>query len=87
MSEFVQAGRLQGLPGEGVNVPSRANIIEGLKIAEKYDPGAWIDAQHDVIYALCDDPDSPKVSAEDRARLEELGFHWDDEVDSWAAFT
>lgn len=38
-------------------------------------------ADHDIIYGPEADP-----SEEDRARLDELGWHFDDEWDCWARF-
>lgn len=38
-------------------------------------------AEHDVIWGPQADP-----SAEDRRRLEELGWHYDPSVDGWARF-
>lgn len=44
-----------------------------------------IDAQHDIIYAGPSGDD--EVSAEDKAALEKLGWHWARDCDSWAHFT
>lgn len=40
-------------------------------------------AEHDIIYG----PESPSAGSEDAAKLEELGWHWDNEVNCWAIFT
>jgi hypothetical protein len=61
-------------------------LIEGLEILSKYmeygsDQDAF-DFQHDVMYAGPSFAAS-EMSDEDRVRLGELGWSWDDELDSW----
>lgn len=63
---------------------SRAELIEGLKIIEKYDPSEYVCAEHDIIFCA---HANVNVSDEDAKRLEELGFFIDSETDSWAFFT
>jgi hypothetical protein len=77
-----------GLRGEGT-MAKLSEVIEGLQILGKYIRGGLdshdIGAGHDVICAGPDvDEDTP--SEGDRERLEELGWHYDDEYDSWACF-
>ncbi len=61
-------------------------IAEGLAILMKYDADGSVCAEHDIL-AAAPDVRKDQVSAEDRAKLEELGWHWSSEADSWAAFT
>lgn len=59
-------------------------VVGGLEILGRYG-GADdhnICAEHDIIYA----GHGCVVSDDDRAKLEELGWHWDDDIDSWARF-
>lgn len=65
------------------------SLTDGLDVLRKYlkegDEGE-VEAQHDIIFA------SPGItydetSPEDRAKLEELGWHFDSEGDCWAKFT
>ena len=60
-------------------------LIEGLTILEKYGGDDDCAAEHDIIYAGSTPAD--KMSKEDAKRLDELGWHWDDEFDCWARFT
>ncbi len=63
------------------------NIIEGLQIFAKHcnPEKSYICAEHDEIFAGQDTKDS--LTAEDTARLLELGWDYDDSYDSWQAFT
>lgn len=47
---------------------------EAFSIFAKYNPDGWgdVEAEHDVIFA---GPHPDLVSAEDKVRLEELGWH------------
>ncbi len=65
-----------------------STVIEGLKILQKYegdDDLCAVRAEHDVIYA--GGPAGNAFTAEDLVELEELGWHWDADVDSWRRFT
>lgn len=48
--------------------------------------GLQVDAQHDVIYC---GPNikSHLITAEDKKKLDELGWHFDEETECWAKFT
>jgi hypothetical protein len=62
-------------------------LLEGLQILDKYidDDSYATSVAHDVLYA---GPEAAgKINDEDRKRLEELGWSFDDEVDSFYAFT
>lgn len=63
-------------------------VIEGLQILSRYgDPQEHdICAEHDIIYA-CPGVGPKDPSTEELQRLEDLGWFWDDQVDSWARFT
>lgn len=68
-----------------------SKIVEGLKILANYTiPGGLeklsVEAQHDIIYCG-PDIQQKSVTQEDTKRLEELGWHYDEESESWAAFT
>jgi hypothetical protein len=56
-------------------------IAEGLALIAAY-PSAACDAQHDVLYAGADE-----LTDADATSLKALGWHYDDEVESWAIFT
>jgi hypothetical protein len=58
-------------------------LIRGLSIITKYDPGADLAADHDIIY--CGDYKPEKIGEEDLKTLDELG--WFKSEDSWAIFT
>lgn len=58
-------------------------IIEGLQIFARY-PEAACEGQHDVIYAMCKVDD---LRHEDTSKLEELGWNFNNEVDSWCHYT
>lgn len=49
-----------------------SKFIEALTIFQKYDHWQNLSAEHDEVYA---GPSPEVVSAEDLARLEELGWH------------
>jgi hypothetical protein len=55
-------------------------MIEGLTIIKKYEPDASFGAQHDVLYTGGDKWE--EYTEEDRNRLEELGFFYDEDEDS-----
>jgi len=61
------------------------NLIEALNIflkyADKYTP---THCEHDVMLVVGITED--QVSPEDKARLDELGFFWNTEHDSWSSF-
>jgi hypothetical protein len=60
-------------------------MTEGLAIFSKYLPEGkkgFIEADHDVIWA-----EGYEVTGqEDLDRLEELGWHWSDEYDTWTHY-
>lgn len=63
---------------------SAQEVIDGLTILMKH--GAIsVEAQHDILYA------GPGIDGEltdeEKAKLEQLGWHFDEETDSWARFT
>jgi hypothetical protein len=64
-------------------MPCRSDLIEALKIAEKYDAGGWACAEHDIVYLI---PESIEISDEDRKTLDRLGCHIDEDY-GWACFT
>lgn len=61
------------------------NFADGLAILAKYNPSAEVCAEHDEIWA--GGPHPGNTLPKDRKRLEELGFTWDEDTDSWHKFT
>lgn len=59
------------------------DLIEAFTIFLKYgNPSYPTCCVHDALLVRC----TKEVSNEDAARLDELGFFWSDEYDSWASF-
>lgn len=59
-------------------------LIEALQIFLKYDNPTWpTHCEHEILYII---GDYSAMSTEDKAKLEELGFHWDAAMDGWASF-
>lgn len=67
-------------------MPTAKEIKEGLEIMLQYEPNGYCDAHHDVIYGPSQQT-GMEYSAEDRSKLEALGWHWDEEAECWAAYT
>ena len=63
---------------------TRADLIAGLQIIEKYYPGQFVCADHDIIYGGATDDITDQV---DRDQLDKLGWFVDDNTGSWAFFT
>jgi len=61
---------------------NRKQLIEILQIAERYEPGETVCAEHDIIYFL---PPDTELSLEDRKRLEELRCTRS-EYEGWSCF-
>lgn len=62
-------------------------LIEGLSILSKYDKerSGWpTHCEHDILMVAA--ADTGDVAPEDRERLEELGFFWDDTAECWCSF-
>lgn len=61
-------------------------LIEALQIFEKYQNGAkWpTHCEHDVLYVMSVKEDEP--SAEERVRLDELGFVWMTSEECWGSY-
>lgn len=66
-------------------------LIEGMKVLAQYQipgglEGLEVDAQHDIIY--CGPNIKWKhITEEDKKKLEELGWHLDEQLQCWARFT
>ena len=63
-------------------------VRDGLNILSKYlskGEESYVTAQHDILFA------GPGldggISDEDKKKLEDLGWHFDEEFDCWARFT
>lgn len=64
-------------------------IIEGFAILRSYDEASSreVNTDHDTLWAGSEDFGLDDYTAQDRARLEELGWHFDDNIDRWAIYT
>jgi hypothetical protein len=62
------------------------DLIEALQILAKYQkPTRWpTHCEHDVLYVM--DVKKGAPSAEERIRLDELGFLWMDSEECWGSF-
>ena len=60
-------------------------ILDGLNIIARYEPEFDASAEHDIFYA--GDVLPEKFTSEELAKLEELGWSWDTDCDSWYHFT
>ena len=62
------------------------DLIEALTIFSKYcdDPYSPTGCEHDVLYVYSGHPDGKEPG--DVARLRELGFEWDDDIEVWSSF-
>ena len=59
-------------------------VIDGLTILMRHG-ATHAEGQHDIIFA---GPElSTELTDEEKAKMEELGWHFDEETDSWAKFT
>ncbi len=60
--------------------------IEAFTIFDKYEPEAIyvVQPDHDIVYS---GPNPDKVSEEDKARLEELGWLVDEDLECFSKFT
>ena len=69
---------------EGLEILAKTAVVP-VYLAEQGQADSWEaelgGADHDIIWGPDADP-----SEEDRARLDELGWHFDDESDCWARF-
>ena len=59
-------------------------ITQAFAIFTRYEHEHGVDAQHDIIYA---GPDPDVMSPEDRAAVEALGWHPEEEYECWGMFT
>ena len=61
------------------------NLIEALTIFLKYKNAEWpTHCEHDVLFIS--EVTKDEVSAEDKEKLETLGFHWSDSYGCWISF-
>jgi hypothetical protein len=60
------------------------DIRVGLEIFERHG-GRFANAEHDILYA--GPGEGQLVTPEEETTLEEYGWHFDEEVESWALFT
>lgn len=75
------AGLTRRTEGGNVNDLIAALTILAKYQGEKYAP---THCEHDILMVV--GVEEQAVSPEDAKRLDELGFHWDDEVECWASF-
>ncbi len=65
-----------------------AELIEGLKIIQKYEPDAAIDPAHDeILVGDASDEMLEKYTEEDKKLLELYGFSINNEWEMWHKFT
>ena len=57
-------------------------VCDGLSALLEYG-SVEVCAEHGVIYA----GHGFQLTESDRVRMEKLGWHWDEQVESWATFT
>lgn len=62
-----------------------SHIIEGLNLFFKYEGDGPVSAEHDKFCAGFTRPED--MSVEDAKKLDELGWFWEEDVQSWARFT
>lgn len=60
-----------------------SELIEGLTIITKYEPGAQVSAEHDELCA--GEYNVKAMTKEDRKRMKAMG--WFEQYDSWCHFT
>ena len=65
------------------------NFRDGIQILDKYvkDEEYAFCAVHNKIYAGPTEPEATKITEEDKTRLEQLGWYFDNETESYYAFT
>jgi hypothetical protein len=54
-------------------------VVEGLQILAKYEDGN----EHDIIWA---GRISPSLTEEEKKKLNDLGWHYDEDVERWGIF-
>jgi hypothetical protein len=69
-----------------VEVASFNDVIEGLKILAKYEEKGLEAQIAGAGYDFLGGSDAEVTDDADVRRLEELGWHWDDESDCWGRF-
>lgn len=62
-----------------------SDVAKGLNIFMKYDSEGQMTTSHDVIFASSLG-ENDKLTPEELALLDEAGWFFDSEVDSWAKF-
>lgn len=61
------------------------DLIEALTILKKYaDREFPTGCEHDILRVYDVGKDEPREA--ERIRLQEIGFHWDDDCECWASF-
>lgn len=63
------------------------NIREGFHILERTDDTRGdVSADHDIIWAGAESVDYHCWTEDDRARLENAGWHYDEEIERWSYY-
>ena len=62
-----------------------SQVVEGLQILAKYEDGNehTVTAEHDIIWA---GRISPSLTEEEKKKLNDLGWHYDEDVERWGIF-
>jgi len=66
-------------------------VIQGLQLVAKYcehgeETQFAVEGEHEILYARSD-KGKDEWSEEDSKRMEELGWHWNDDGECWARHT
>lgn len=66
------------------NLTDSEKLIEACNILNKYNKDFTMGADHDILYLADYDE---KITEEDMKRLQVLGIHLDEDLETWAMFT
>lgn len=68
---------------------SMDDLIAGFTILRRYDASSAreINTDHDLLWAGPQDREYAEYTQQDRDQLEELGWHFDEEITRWANYT
>jgi hypothetical protein len=68
---------------------SMDELASGFAILRRYDEASAreVNSDYDIIFAGSQDLELEEYSADDRTRLEELGWHFDEDITRWAIYT
>ncbi len=64
-----------------------SDVWVGISIVCRYEPSVHTAAEHDKIYVGGWPSHPDNMTPLDRADMARLGWHWDEEFDTWRRFT